>query len=135
MRITGKFRNFTFYFLLFTLQQCMLLAACGTTGIIRDRLPPPSQTSKGILFQYYSPSARTVTVAGEFNNWEHKPDQSRAIKLKKDEDGIWQATVEIPAGRYMYKYVIDYQTWILDPYNPYTIDDGTGNLNSLLIVK
>jgi len=76
-----------------------------------------------------------VTIAGEFNNWEYKPDQSRAVKLTKDSDGIWRATVKIPSGRYMYKCVLDYQTWILDPYNPYTIDDGTGNLNSLLIVK
>ncbi|MDI6642299.1 MAG: glycogen-binding domain-containing protein [Elusimicrobiota bacterium] len=117
---------------------CLLFATllgCASIGIIQDRLPPPQQTPKGVLFQLNSPSARTVTLAGEFNGWEHRPDQARVIHLKKDLDGIWRTTVNISPGRYQYKYVLDYQTWILDPYNPYTIDDGAGNLNSLLIVK
>ncbi len=113
----------------------IFFAGCATVNIIRDRLPPPTQTEKGVLFQLDAPSARTVTIAGEFNGWEYKPDQPRTIHMKKEKDGIWRATVKIEPGRYQYKYVLDYQTWIIDPYNPYTFDDGTGNLNSLLIVK
>jgi 1,4-alpha-glucan branching enzyme len=88
-----------------------------------------------VLFQYDFPSARTVCVAGEFNGWEWQSNQSRTILLKKNADGIWQARRKIPPGRYQYKIVLDYQSWILDPYNPYTYDDGRGNINSLLIVK
>jgi len=113
------------------------LAGCASLNLVKDRLPPPSPVagSGEILFQYDFPSARTVSVAGEFNGWEWQSSQPRAIFLKKNEKGIWQAKVKIAPGRYQYKIVLDYQTWILDPYNPYTIDDGRGNINSLLVVK
>jgi len=125
-------KKFVFYNLIFF---SVFFIGCATVDIVKDRLPPPTQTEKGVVFQLDAPSARTVTVAGEFNGWEYRPDQPRTIQMKKGGDGIWRATVKIEPGRYQYKYVLDYQTWIIDPYNPYTIDDGTGNLNSLLIVK
>lgn len=116
----------TFYF---------LLAAFTGCASIQKRLPPPYIHKGEVVFQYISPSARNVSVAGEFNNWEYKPDQARAIRLKKNEQGIWEARAKIVSGRYQYKYVIDYQSWILDPNNPYTVSDDAGNINSLLIVK
>ncbi len=105
-------------------------------NIVRERVESPISTSDGkTTFYYISDSARSVSVAGEFNGWEYRPEQPRAIIMKKNEKGIWQATANIPSGRYQYKIVIDYQTWVTDPYNTNTIDDGTGNINSLLIVR
>mgnify|MGYP000526604087 CR=1 FL=1 len=41
----------------------LLVLATGT------RLPPPSEVEGGIMFRYHAPSARQVTLAGNFNNW------------------------------------------------------------------
>lgn len=110
-------------------------SGCATLDIVRDRIESPVIAGSKVVFYYDSDSAKSVSAAGEFNGWEYRPEQPRAIVMKRNENGVWQASAEIPPGRYQYKIVIDYQTWITDPYNANTVDDGTGNLNSLLVVK
>jgi len=124
----------------FCLYSLTLLLSCSLTlftscASLHERIPQPFSENGMVVFQYVSSSARNVSVAGEFNGWEYKPDQPRAIRMEKNEKDIWTARAKIEPGRYQYKYVIDYQTWILDPANPYTIEDSAGNINSLLIVK
>jgi len=120
------------YLLPFTFYLLPFFIGCAS---LQERISQPTSSNGMVVFQYLSSSARNVSVAGEFNGWEYKSDQPRAIRLEKNEKEIWTATCKIEPGRYQYKYVIDYQTWILDPANPYTIEDSAGNINSLLIVK
>lgn len=110
-------------------------SGCASLGMIQERLVPRQMEDGKVLFRYYSPSARTITPAGDFNGWEHRQDQSRTIHLRKNEKDVWEVAVPLQEGRYRYKYVLDYQSWVLDPNNPLTEDDGTGNFNSLLIIK
>lgn len=112
-----------------------VFSGCATLDIVRDRIESPVIDGNKVVFYYDSDSAKSVSAAGEFNGWEYRPEQPRAIVMKRNEKGVWQASAEISPGRYQYKIVIDYQTWITDPYNAKTVDDGTGNLNSLLVVK
>lgn len=54
--------------------------------------------------------AQTVAVVGEFNGWD-----STAAPLKKQKDGSYKATVELPIGQeYQFRYLIDGQTWTND---------------------
>lgn len=117
------------------------LASCaGILGAIEDRLPPPSEVDGGILFRYYAPSARQVTLAGNFNNWGGtqgggRYDPSIDSMSDRDRDGVWTIVVPLPPGRYQYKYVIDGGVrWERDPNNPDTAFEG-GIENSLLIVS
>jgi len=110
------------------------LGGC-TLAWVQERIPPPIEKNGKVFFQLDAPSAKSVYIAGEFNGCEFGAGSPRAIKMEKNEKGIWQASVEIPSGRYQYKFVLDNYTWILDPHNPLTVDDGRGNINSLLIVK
>ena len=120
-----------FKFLIFAI----VLSGCSLVWV-QNRIPPPTKQADGkILFQLDAPSAKTAFIAGEFNGWEYGSSSPRAIPMKKTKSGIWQAEVKIPPGRYQYKFVLDNYTWILDPHNPLSIDDGRGNINSLLIVK
>ncbi|MBA3051917.1 MAG: hypothetical protein FP827_02320 [Candidatus Omnitrophica bacterium] len=113
----------------------LIFSSCSLTWV-KERIPPPSLQADGkVLFRLDAPSAKTVFVAGDFNGWEYNVSGQRAIALKKNKYGGWEALADIPSGRYTYKYVLDSYTWILDPHNPLTVDDGTGNVNSLLIVK
>jgi 1,4-alpha-glucan branching enzyme len=52
----------------------------------------------------------------------------------EDGDGIWQIVVDLPPGRYQYKFLIDERNWKEDPNNPQRTDDGFGGFNSILIV-
>ena len=113
----------------------LLLTVFPGCAMLSERVPQPYSEEGNVVFQFSSPSAKNVCVAGEFNGWEYNSGQQRAMRLSKNEKGVWTGKFKIEPGRYQYKYVIDYQTWILDPANPYTAEDAVGGKNSLLIVK
>lgn len=68
--------------------------------------------------------ADTVSVAGSFNGWNRKAN------LMSRTDSGWVATLDLTPGEYAYKLVVD-GTFILDPANPLTAQDGQ-NTNSVL---
>lgn len=47
--------------------------------------------------------------------------------------GAWWAVIPVPYGSpVQYKYVLDGSRWILDPANPKTVRDASGNTNNLV---
>ena len=68
----------------------------------------PRRVAGGILFQYYSPEAKEVLLAGDFNQWVAAP------LLRKNGNGIWQRVIPLREGEYRYKFLVD-QEWRLDP--------------------
>ncbi len=70
--------------------------------------------------------ADSVALCGEFNDWS-----AENIKLERDTDGSWRATVALKPGRtYRYRYLLDGErwenAWQADGYlpNPYGSDDS-----------
>ena len=55
--------------------------------------------------------------------------------LKKGENGVWQVTLELAPGKYLYKFVVDGATWKEDPENPDKVADPYGGFNSVLTVE
>jgi len=115
------------------------ITAC-ELNFIKRRLMPPHAVNGGILFQYEAPSARTVILTGNFPdlNWdtEKQPmfdDGTHGDRMAGD--GIWTIVKPLSPGRYEYKFVVDRNSWVSDPSNPDTTDDGYGGKNSLLNVN
>ncbi len=125
---------------------CVLAAlttGCGSLAkldFVKRRLPQPHEVPGGILFQFASPSARVVQVAGSWpeNDWLRGQGQTANYDLGRmsdeDGDGVWKIVVELAPGRYQYKFRVDETNWKEDPNNPQRVDDGFGGSNSLLIV-
>ena len=74
------------------------------------------------------PQAKSVAVAGTFNNW----DATRTL-LNAAPRGTWKATVWLPAGRYEYRFVADGE-WISDPRARESVLNSFGSTNSVLLV-
>ena len=53
------------------------------------------------------------------------------IAFTRDAGGGWNGTYTFEPGPHQYKFIVDTNTWIDDPTNPMTVDDGMGNINSL----
>lgn len=98
----------------------------------RDILPSagPEVVGSGIRFSVYSTEAEEIAIAGSFNNWSKSVD----LLSLTDEKGLWEITIPLSPGRYEYKFVIDGEKWIPDPGNLKTVDDGFGEVNSVVIV-
>jgi len=63
-----------------------------------------------ITFSLYAPYKNTVSVVGNFNDWDPNVDP-----LEPDSDGNWTLRKELPPDNYTYQYVVD-GTTICDPY-------------------
>jgi L-ascorbate metabolism protein UlaG (beta-lactamase superfamily) len=84
-----------------------------------------------ISFYYRNDNAKTVSVAGDFNNWDKTKDM-----MVRDEDRIWNIEIYFPLpGTYRYKFVIDGEIWTPDPNNDRQENDGYMGMNSIFIVE
>jgi len=72
--------------------------------------------------------AKHVALCGDFNGWA-----LGAMPMKRNPSGHWEATVELVAGRYEYKFVVDGQ-WIPDPLAREQVWNYHGTLNSVIEV-
>jgi 1,4-alpha-glucan branching enzyme len=83
------------------------------------------QIKIGVEFKLSANGAKSVAVAGSFNNWNAKK-----TPMKKSGD-VWQAKVELPRGRYEYRFVVDGQ-WVSDPNAKESAPNPFGSSNSVL---
>ncbi|MBN1893319.1 alpha amylase N-terminal ig-like domain-containing protein [bacterium] len=70
-----------------------------------------------------------VYLAGTFNDW----DGGRHEMQDRDGDGLFETNLLLPAGRYLYKFVVDGE-WLTDPEAKEFEPDGRGGRNAVLIV-
>ena len=89
-----------------------------------------SQINDAVAFVTLYPRAKSVQVAGDFNNWQ----PTKTPMEKVGESGVWQTKIKLPAGTYRYRLVVDGQ-WQQDPYNERTELNPFGGHNSVLEVK
>jgi 1,4-alpha-glucan branching enzyme len=74
-------------------------------------------------FRFTAPAAMSVLLAGDFTHWQQNP-----IPMQKGKAGIWTASVELPAGKHTYRFIVDGE-WMDDPEctlripNPYGSQD------------
>jgi hypothetical protein len=81
-----------------------------------------------VKFTFVAPSAKHVTLVGDFNDW----DVSSTPMARSG--NVWTVVVPMPAGRHQYSYVVDGKSWSSDPNAPSAPDDGFGHTNSVKIV-
>lgn len=86
--------------------------------------------TKPVAFEYFDPGARTVTVAGDFNQWSPS-----ARPLRRDAGGRWSVSVKLPPGSYHYRFVVDGDRWVEDPLNSARAVNDYGTFNSVRLVS
>jgi len=110
-----------------------LALAAALLALLLTPLPEPGLTlreGEGIAqFVARFPGAHSVAVVGSFNDWESMPLEDR------DHDGVWGATVVLPAGAHEYMFVVDGERWIADPLAERFVEDDFGRENSIVIVR
>jgi hypothetical protein len=75
-------------------------------------------------------SAKSVTVAGDFNGW----DVASTHLADTDRDGVWTGMVALRPGLHKYMFVIDGKRWVTDPEAERYLDDGFGMRNAVITI-
>ena len=90
----------------------------------------PAQQGKGnkpTEFKLNMPHAKSVAIAGSFNNWD-------AMKTPMQLDSnAWKVSIPLPPGRHEYRFVVDGQ-WISDPEAKENVQNGYGSENSVITI-
>ncbi len=87
------------------------------------------QVGREVLFNANFNEARTVQVAGDFNNWSpYATPLSSNGRL-----GEWCTRLPLRPGRYRYRFIVDGK-WTNDPHNSYVETNEYGELNNVLEV-
>jgi len=90
----------------------------------------PRLALEGVTFSLHDHAASSVQILGSWNDW-----RSPGIDGTSIEPGYWRTLpVHLPAGRHVYKLLLDGQRWLDDPNNPRKSPDGAGGLNSVLVI-
>ena len=76
------------------------------------------------------PGHEFVGVAGSFNDWD--PAHNPMTYCRENQN--YSCILELPAGVYEYKLVVDGQ-WMIDEGNPNFVSNDFGTLNSIVTVK
>lgn len=84
-----------------------------------------------VRFVYHNDEANSVSLAGDFNNWD-----STSRLFNRDSAGLWYIEIAVPnSGTYQYKFVVNGVNWVEDPNNGLKTTDTYGGLNSILVVE
>ena len=78
------------------------------------------------IFYYKDDNANTVALVGDFNFWN-----PFSLPMHKNSAGLWEVIVDIPPGRYAYRFLVDgkYRT---DPYGTKIVYDRFSREMSLV---
>ena len=102
----------------------VMSASCAAA--IADRAP--IDTPDGVRFTFATAAAKTVSVAGNFNEWS-----ATANPLARS-GNVWTAVVTLPPGEHLFMFVVDGK-WIVPPLAEDYADDGFGSRNGVVIVR
>ena len=102
----------------------------GQGDLLVKRMPPPvpSLTGNTTFKLTGHTDAEAVAIYGSFNNWI----QTKNYCAKEGEG--WVCRIDLAPGKYTYKFLVD-GVGINDPTNAVTEDDGTGHLDSVVVIK
>jgi len=94
----------------------------------QHHLQHPMTGSEPVHFDFTHPTARTVCVAGSFNDWNTQSHPMHALG-----GGRWRQDCSLPSGVYEYRLVVD-GVWTNDPGAHETVANQFGGRNAVLKV-
>ena len=104
-----------------------------TVAVTQPPLASSSDSVRVIKFVLVAPHASTVSVVGDFNNW----DAQATPMTRTPTGGTWSVAIRLPAGRHVYAFVVNGANgtqWVADPTAPLAPEDGLGAPNSVVLV-
>lgn len=107
------------------------LASAENTGL-NDSVQQVSSEGGGeeviLRFFYIDEEAQSVSVAGDFNDWE----PAELTRQEVNGEQVWTGLVSVKRGEHHYMFVKNGEQWVTDPLASVHRDDGFGNKNAVV---
>ena len=114
------------------------LGAAGARPVATATASSPAQSGhavadghRDVQFVLVAPTARKVTVVGDFNDWD---SAHAAFQAEHRGGGVWSVTAPVPLGHHRYSFVVDDSVWVTDPSAPRALGNDFGVPSSALVV-
>jgi 1,4-alpha-glucan branching enzyme len=91
----------------------------------------PALTPTGVRFRLADAEARSVAVAGSFNDWS----VSSHPLAREGTSNVWALIVPLQPGEHRFMFIVDGSRWITPPLADDFEDDGFGSRNGVVIVR
>jgi hypothetical protein len=88
------------------------------------------ETRRPVQFVLAAPEASTVSVVGDFNDWD-----PAVHRMARDAGGPWSIVIPLEPGRHTYAFVVDESVWMADTDAPRSPEDEFGRVNSVVMVE
>ena len=85
--------------------------------------------TKKVDFNFSAPHAGSVSIAGDFNDWN-----PGSHPMKKDKKGVWKISFNLAPGTYQYRFYVD-GDWQNDPGCTGCVENSFGGQNCVRIVS
>ncbi len=102
--------------------------ACAAPAAKKTRKAAAPKTTR-VTFSVRAEVGSKVFLAGCFNGWDPTAKQM----TDKDGTGVFACALNLPKGKYQYKFVIN-GTWCADPECTDWVQNDMGTLNSVKVV-
>ncbi len=89
-----------------------------------------SDSTHMVQFVFVAPTAHSVSLVGDFNNWELDATPLSAGPSRS----VWTVRLPLANGRHRYAFVVDDSTWAADPSAPPAAGDDFGVPSSVITV-
>lgn len=76
-------------------------------------------------FSFRAPEAISVQLVGDFTQWQERP-----ISLRREDGGVWHASVQLSPGEHHYRFLVDGE-WRDDPECKVRVPNPFGGHNML----
>ncbi|HUF30139.1 MAG TPA: hypothetical protein VMM77_05685 [Gemmatimonadaceae bacterium] len=101
-----------------------------TTALSEAELIAGSDSTHMVQFVFVAPTAHSVSLVGDFNNWEMDATPLSAGPSRS----VWTVRLPLANGRHRYAFVVDDSTWAADPSAPPAAGDDFGVPSSVITV-
>jgi 1,4-alpha-glucan branching enzyme len=113
---------------------CALVAAIACTACTPGVQAPtlaPVTTSDGVRFSLVHRDAKSVALAGTFNQWSI----ASHVLWRDATSHVWRLVVPLPPGEHLFMFVIDGSEWLTPPLADDFVNDGFGSRNGVVVVQ
>lgn len=81
-----------------------------------------------VRFVYIDKEAESISVAGDFNDWEPESLSQQTVNGQQ----VWTGLVSMSRGEHSYMFLKNGEQWLTDPMAPVHRNDGFGNKNAVI---